>query len=339
MLRWICILLIAALAGCGKDRATPSTAPASAPASQAKDRATPSTAPASAPASQASALTPFKIAAPDAVLLVTGGTHGRLELCDCPDTLPGGLSRRAGLIAAYRKAYPAAMLLDTGDVLSYEPQAAANRYVLVGYRMLGYDVVVLGDHEWSALGAGLAGLLRASPMTYLSTSATADSAELPVVREIVHQTPAGKLAILSHLGPDTLLFAPHKATEKLKLDAIEATLARAARLKATGCAVILIAHVTEVELDELKISDAVDLVIQANVTHSQPRPRAMAGRPILKVGGTDHVGVVALKLREGRIAEMDFRLEVVTEDWPADERLLKLFQAYVREVDTQPASK
>ena len=322
MLRWICILLTAALGGCGKYSAL--TPPP----------------PTSAPASQPSAIRPFKIAAPDAVLLVTGGTHGRLESCDCPDTLPGGgLSRRAGLIAAYRKAHPAAMLLDTGDVLSYEPQAAANRYVLVGYRMLGYDVVVLGDHEWSALGAGLAGLLRASPMTYLSTSATADSAELPVVREIVHQTPAGKLAILSHLGPDTLLFAPHKATEKLKLDAIEATLARAARLKAAGCAVILIAHVTEVELDELKISDAVDLVIQANVTHSQPRPRAMAGRPILKVGGTDHVGAVALKLREGRIAEMDFRLEVVTEDWPADERLLKLFQAYVREVTTQPASK
>jgi len=203
---------------------------------------------------------------------------------------------------------------------------------LEGYRLVGYDAVVLGDHEWSALAGPLATILRATPLKYLSTSAAADSADLPVVDELVYQTPAGPLAVLSYLGPDTMLFAPAEAIDGVALEGMEEIGRRAIRLKARGCAVILVTHVTEVELDDLVLPVGVDLVIQADVTSSDERPGEHTDVPLVKVGGGGCVAAIALDLAEGRIAAMNYRLEIVTDDWPVDPRLLKLFQAYVAEM-------
>ena len=312
MPRWACILLAVALVGCER-----------------RDEGQPP--PATEPAVTPIEIEPFSIAAPDVVLLITGGTHGRLELCNCPDTLPGGLSRRSGLVASYRAAWPNTLVMDTGDVFSYDPGNPQNRYVLRGYRMIGYDAVVLGDHEWSALAGPLEAILRAAPMKYLSTSAVADGSDLPLVREVVHQAGATKLAVLSYLGADTLLFTPAEARSRLKLENIAAVSRRAGRLKAEGCVVVLAAHVTELELPSLAELESVDLVMQANTRVSSPTVGKLGDALLIKVGGPGHVGALAAKIKNGRIAQAELRLEVVTKDWPLDWRLLDLYQAYAHE--------
>ena len=96
---------------------------------------------------------PFNMGQPDVVLLVTGRTNGLLEVCNCTGPMPGGLSRRSGMIVSYRHAYPRTLAIDTGDLLWVEPEDLRNDYVLKGYAQIGYDAIVLGDQEWGAAAA------------------------------------------------------------------------------------------------------------------------------------------------------------------------------------------
>jgi 2',3'-cyclic-nucleotide 2'-phosphodiesterase (5'-nucleotidase family) len=273
----------------------------------------------------------FAVEAPDVVLLITGGNHGRLEVCDCPGPMAGGLMRRGGLVRSYRRAFPRTLLIDTGDLFWVDADSPVNPFVLRGYRLIGYDAVVLGDLEWNALADGLPGMLRSAGGTYLSTNASAEGKSLPVTREVTGRFGDGKLAILSYLGPGTLILIDGESGRRMETRPLPAVLARARKLKADGHAVVLVAHVSEMEAAGLEDLGGVDLVVRGNVTRASGAVDGVAGVPAVKVGGPDHVGALALDLDGGRIADLDWRLEVVTDRWPADQRLYDLFREYRRE--------
>jgi Cytochrome c554 and c-prime len=113
---------------------------------------------------------------PDAVILVTGGTNGLLEPCHCAGSMPGGHSRRIGVIREYRKAFPNIRFVDTGD--AFVPDRAAslrNLHVIRGYRRMGYDALVLGDQEWAVPEYMMSDLLTAGGPAYLSTTVSSRS--------------------------------------------------------------------------------------------------------------------------------------------------------------------
>jgi len=277
------------------------------------------------------AVRPFAFADPDAVILITGGTHGRLEACNCAQPAGGGLASRGGLIASYRAAFGPVWLADAGDCFWIEPEDPRNAQVLKAYRTLGYDAVVLGDHEWGALPGGLAGMLRAEPMGYLATNVTAKGGGLPVASAVVCRGARAKVAFVSYLGPSTMGFLGGMIPDRLDLSGPEAVARKARELKRDGCVVVLLAHAWEDELPALGGMGEVDLIVRGDTTASQPRVGTLGGTPMVTVGGPDHVGAVALKIDKGRIARMDFRLEVVNLDWPEDPRMVKIFQAYVHQ--------
>jgi len=270
----------------------------------------------------------FAIGEPDVVLLITGGNNGRLEVCDCPGPLNGGLSRRSGMAAAYRQAFPGkVILIDSGDVFWLCPDSVRNRHVLRGYRMIGYDAVVLGDHEWSALAGSLAGDLAAAPQNYLSTNAKASGVKLPIVPVVTRRAGAAKVAIVSFLGQGTFRFVTADVSG-VTVGGVDAVAGLAGRYKARGYVVVLVAHA---EADELPALQAVkaDLIIRGNTSRPDPKLQSLGAVPMVKVGGPRFVGAVAMKVRRGRVAAMDYRLECADDRWAADQRLLDLFASYV----------
>ena len=51
---------------------------------------------------------PFAMGTPDVVLLITGGTNGMLEVCNCSGPMPGGLAtERSAALILPRSATPA----------------------------------------------------------------------------------------------------------------------------------------------------------------------------------------------------------------------------------------
>jgi len=273
----------------------------------------------------------FSFPDPDIVLMVTGGTHGLLEVCNCPGPMPGGLARRSGMVLSYRAAFDEVFVLDTGDVFWFEPEDLRNEYVLKGYARTGYDAVVLGDQEWSALGERLDALLSEAPLTYVSTTvAPADGvSRLPIVTEVKHRRGAVKLAVLSYLPRETFLFWSKRKLARLRFRTLDELSRRAEALKHDGWLVVVVAHTGDAETEKLAAACPADLIVRGNTSRCAKELLTAAGKPVAKVGGTERVGVIAMKLAPGgKVEQMEYRLEVVDDHWPLDARLLEVYQAY-----------
>jgi len=284
---------------------------------------------------------PFAIGRPDLVLLVTGGTGGALEVCDCEDAKLGGLARRSGLVRSYRAAVEHAFLLDTGDVLAIWPDDLRNDYVLTGYARVGYDAVVLADREWAVGPAKLRARLAAGP-EYLSTSvAPADGPAMPIRTVVTRRFGDVKLAVVSHLGDDALMFFSGEQLGELRRSGVEDVEALISRLKADGHLVVLVSHGSRDAAAAAARRTTADVVIRGHAQVGDEGLRRVGGCLLVQAGGAEAVGVLALRLEGGRIAAAEWRLEPVDARWPIDARLIELFEAFVQRLSasTRPAER
>ena len=273
---------------------------------------------------------PFAMGRPDLVLLVTGGTNGMMEICNCAGPMPGGLARRSGLVRSYRAACDNVFLLDVGDVFWVEPEDIRNGYVLQGYTRIGYDAVVLGDQEWaSKLLAGF--LPPAGVGTWLSTNVRASDVRLRlrVVDKITQTFGHAKLAVLSYVSPEAFRFAPDETTDRVALSPEADLRRRAADLKRSGHVVVVVAHVEGEQVQPIAQRSGADLVIRGHTTRCGDKLSRFGPVPVAKIGGHPYVGVLAMKIAEaGRISALEYRVEIVSEHWPMDKRLIQTYQAY-----------
>lgn len=286
---------------------------------------------------------PFKFGNPDVVLLVTGGTNARIEKCACDRTFPGGLARRSGLVQSYRAAFPHTILLDTGDLFWVDPKDTVSDWAIRGYRLIGYDALVLGDQEWS-VGPRLHSMLGNRMLSYpgrrdivfLNAGIQVDypdCATLPVQGSLRRQWGSAKLAIVSYLAEDASIYMPTEVINTLKFPSPKAIHEQIAALKKEGHVVVLAAHAEEATVVELARTSGADLVLRGHTERSDEAVCNVGEVPVLKIGGPETVGVIALKLKAGRIVDLEYRLEEVDTRWPIDARLVKLFDEYLRQMD------
>jgi hypothetical protein len=274
---------------------------------------------------------PFAISRPEAVLLVTGGTNGKMELCNCSGPMPGGLARRSGLIRSYRAKYPGALVIDVGDSFWIQPESVRNDYVMRGMAMVGYDVICLGDQEWATQPRRLGRILREADVTPLSTTVRDTSdANVPLRREATFHRDGRTITVLSNLQQEWLLFFSEQRLEEMAFADMKTLAARTKKLKDAGHCVIIVAHGDDEAANETAETCNPDLILRGHTSRTEKKPRTHAGVPILKIGHPEMVSAVALDLTpSGRVKDLGFRVEIVTEDWPMDFRLIQLYQAFV----------
>ncbi len=271
---------------------------------------------------------PFEMGTPDAVLVVTGGTHGRMEICFCSGTAPGGLSRRASLIRSYRAAYSGTVAVDLGDAFFIDPHSVRNDFVLLGYRQVPYDILVMGDQELAVGGPKLQKLLAGGPVAFLSSTVAAAATQpaLALQDSVERDCGALKLAFLSYIPPQLMSIWPQRAAE-LSFTSLRELAQRASAFKAKGCTVVLIVHGDNDAAAEAAAACTADLILQGHALKSQPSLRTVGGRPVARIGSADVVGVVAIKKNGPRLA-FEYRQENVDDRWPIDSRLLLTYEAY-----------
>jgi hypothetical protein len=273
---------------------------------------------------------PFAMGTPDVVLLITGGTNGMLEVCNCSGPMPGGLARRSGLIRSYRAACERTITLDAGDAFWIVPTAVQNRFVLKGYDEIGYDALVMGDQEWGVSDKLLSEWLRAHKTTALSSTVTPARAKanVPIVPVVKRQWGPVKVAILSDVRRESFLFFPPERLAELKFTSIQDLADQSRKLKADGYAVVVVSHGDEGAVEKTAREVPADLIVRGHTRRSEKKLLTVAGKPVAKVGKEDWVGVVAMKIQAGKVTAMEYRLEVVDAHWPLDSRLLQTYQAY-----------
>jgi hypothetical protein len=276
---------------------------------------------------------PFAMGAPDAVLLVTGSTHAMMEVCNCSGPMPGGLARRSGLVISYRKQFAGrCLLIDTGDVFGIRPEDVRNRYVLKGYRQMGYDAVALADQEWAASSDLLAEVLVPGETAWLSTTITLTGEDLPLAKVVRRQFAQNRVAVISDIRPDAFLFFDQERRDELAFMPADALKKLIDDLQAENHAVIAVVHGSDEDIAAAAERLDVDVILRGHIEKSAETLGEVHGTPVVKVGGSEHVGVLALRLSpDGEVTAAEYRLEVVNDSWPLDKRMLELYQAYAHE--------
>jgi len=276
---------------------------------------------------------PFRMGRPDAVLLVTGGTSGMLEVCNCPGPMAGGMSRRSGLVHSYRAAFPQLAVLDTGNALWVEPNSIRNDYVLRAYGMVGYDALVLGNQEWAVPDERLQRILKASGVAALSS--TVSSPGVTKKADVRFTWPAGKLAVVTDAREQALRFLGPGRRRQLTLAPPAQLIKQVQELRKQGFAVALVALMDEQDMPAAVQALRPDLLLWGGPQITDTKLRRVAGCPTVKVGGPEYVAAVALRFAGDKLAGVEYRAERVDETWPIDGAALRLYQAYNHEAMLQ----
>ena len=273
---------------------------------------------------------PFDMGSPDVVLLVTGGTQGRMEVCNCSGPMAGGLARRNGLIQSYRAAYRHCFVIDIGEAFWVESGDIRNDFLMRGYRQIGYDAVVLAHHEWAAWPKHLPKILATTGIGHLST--TVEPSPLPkdwMGRKVFKRRWGDvRLAVVSDLRRESLLFVPEETIKQLRFRPREELAELVAELKRDGYVVVVAVPMDAEGVEATARAVKGDLILRGYTQRSVPKIMSVAGVPVAKIGGQETVGVVAMKVAGGKITELELRLEGVDTRWPMDNRLIQTYQAY-----------
>jgi len=252
-----------------------------------------------------------------------------LEVCNCPGPMSGGLARRSGLFLSYRHAFKRVLTLDTGDVFWIEPNDMRNRFVLKGYEKMGYDVVALGDQEWALQDRLLNEYLSGDSVTYLSSGICGEN-PVPRLRKVVKKEWKDfRVAIVNHVGDGAFLFFDSNKKSGLKISPLGKLREIVSRLDDQGWFVVVVIHGTEHDLQEDMKRLGGDLFIQGHIRNSRNQIRWIGKKPVISVGSPDYVGAAAVDIdKNGELAGIDYRRELVDERWPSDSWMLELYQAY-----------
>jgi 5'-nucleotidase / UDP-sugar diphosphatase len=87
----------------------------------------------------------------DLVIIHTNDTHGHpIKFAQSPSTGSGGLPARATLVQDLKKQYQNVLVLDAGDINTGRPESNFFKAEpdIIGYNYIGYDAMVLGNHEF-----------------------------------------------------------------------------------------------------------------------------------------------------------------------------------------------
>jgi hypothetical protein len=267
---------------------------------------------------------------PDIVLLVTGGSNGMMEVCNCSGPMPGGMARRSGLVISYRATFPHVLVLDSGESFWSKGTDIRNQYILKDYSQIGYDAVALGAHEWSAGPDGLATFSAAGtvpPLLSTTVVAAPGQPEFPLVKEVVKDFGQVKVAVLTYLPKESLKL-PAKTLEKLWFSQPQQLVKRAKELAGQGCLIVLVVHGDDALVKIAAQEVPADLIVRGQSQVSDKSMGQANGIPVVGVKGTENIGVVGLWVSGGKIKRSLYRLEVADRRWPMDGRLIQTYQAY-----------
>jgi hypothetical protein len=270
---------------------------------------------------------PFDMPHPDAVLLVTGGTEGVIEVCNCQGPMPGSLARRGGLVHSYRAAFPNTLLVDLGNTFWIQPEDLRNPFLWRGYRRMDYDAVVPGSHEWAMDGRRLRRLLDETGLTPLATTVSAPHVE--PADAVTRTWPTARVAVVADVRPSALAYVPPDRREHLRVAPTDDLARRIAELKRGGFVVVVALHGSRRDVASAAGLGA-DLVLRGHTKRSDPDVSMVNGTPVIQVGGYTEVGVVALACDGPRLADLEFRLETVDTRWPVDARVEAVYKRYGR---------
>ena len=257
--------------------------------------------------------------------------HGQLEPVEDRDagTSLGGIARLAGAVAAVRaEVSPAPVIvLFGGDLL----QGTATSTVFLGLPDIGFlgdlgvDVAVMGNHELDYGQEVFRDLLVAARFPILAANLRAEPEPFAVLPAVVLHPEGGPRVAVLGLVTDELTTTTHpRNTAGIGVEDPVATARRLVPALAPQAELVVVLSHLGVAMDRRIAREVpgVDLVVGGHNHHRYDPPIVENGVPIMQAGerGT-HLGRLDLRVRDGRVELLAYRLIPVDARFPEDARL------------------
>jgi len=151
-------------------------------------------------------------------LLLSADTEGQVTPCaTCSiQTAPGGLARRASLVADWRTRDPSLLLVDAGNAfIGVDSVASGGRIIVAAYAALEYDAVNLTYRDFRLGKASALAMIRDATFPVVSCNLVDEATGQLVARPfVVRQAGAGRIAIVGVTErPGSADLLPHLARE------------------------------------------------------------------------------------------------------------------------------
>ena len=161
----------------------------------------------------ANALSPAEL-----VILHTNDTHGHpVKFYDYPASDVGGLPARATLIRKVRQTHSNVLLLDAGDLNTGRPESSFFKAEpdIIGYNAIGYDAMVLGNHEFDNPRDVLLSQMEQASFPFLSANVRNSDGNLLTRPYIIKEFSGFKVAIFGLTTTETKAMANPEQTKDL----------------------------------------------------------------------------------------------------------------------------
>ena len=302
------------------------------------------------------------------IVLYTNDTHGHpVKFQDGPVPDVGGLPARATLVRDIRSKNPNILVLDAGDLNTGGAESDFFRAApdILGYNYIGYDAMVLGNHEFDNPIEVLKEQMAKARFPFLSANIRTKDGNYIGIPYIIKQFAGFKVAVLGLTTKDTQTTGnPENIKELLFEDEIEVAKKLVPELRKQADIVIALTHLGIYkghDRGSKKLAtqvSGIDLIVDGNTDTKLDAPI------IINAPNSDHktliveawhwglvLGRIDLWIRDRKV--IDFKMELIpinlkrivkksdgTTDYhfigkeiKEDKELLKLLQPYVDKVE------
>jgi 2',3'-cyclic-nucleotide 2'-phosphodiesterase (5'-nucleotidase family) len=273
--------------------------------------------------------------------------HGQLEAIEdrASGATLGGIARLAGAVAAVRaEVSPRPVLvLFGGDLL----QGTVTSTVFLGLPDIGFlgdlgvDAAAMGNHELDYGQEVFRDLLAAARFPILAANLRAEPEPFAVLPSVVLHPEGGPRVAVLGLVTDELTTTTHpRNTAGISVEDPVLTARRLVpSLAAEADLVVVLSHLG-VAMDRRIAREvpAVDLVVGGHNHHRYESPLMENGVPIVQAGdrGT-HVGRIDLRVRDGQVERIIYRLIPVDDRFPEDARIAAEVRALAARLEDEVA--
>jgi 2',3'-cyclic-nucleotide 2'-phosphodiesterase (5'-nucleotidase family) len=263
------------------------------------------------------------------VFLYTNSLNGILEACQCSADPKGGLVKRGHAIAELKKKYPDALLFESGDFCSYYPDTLLTKYLIKGYKHIGYTAVGIGDQEFAAGIDTFYQYQNELPFVCANLQYFSDGKWQFPKKHVTVTIGNYTIAITALIDNDAFKYYPNEIVSKIKISNPKEALQKEIK-NLTGKFIVVISHLGFEKDKELAVLfPQIGLIIGGHSQTLVKKPVKVGNTLIVQAGPNgSRIGILRAIVTDTKITSYEHSFVLPKWEDPDDPVIEKLITQY-----------
>ncbi|MEW6527076.1 MAG: hypothetical protein AB1444_10455 [Spirochaetota bacterium] len=264
--------------------------------------------------------------------LYTNSLNGILEACQCSADPKGGLVKRGYAIAQLKKKYPGALLLESGDFCSYYPDTLLTKYLIKGYKHIGYTAVGIGDQEFAAGIDTLYQYQNELPFVCANLQYFAGGKWQSPKKHVTVTIGKKTIGITALIDNDAFKYYPNEIVSKIKISNPKEALQQEIKFL-TGNFIVVISHLGFEKDKELAVLfPQIALIVGGHSQTLVKKPVKVGNTLIVQAGPNgSRIGILRAIVTDAKITSYEHSFELPKWEDPDDPAIEKMITEYNEE--------